>query len=56
MFPSFSPLNERVRAQLENQQLEKAATLRTQYNRPVHPFRIKLWRHPVSQRMQHTLK
>ncbi len=56
MIPSFSPLNERVRVQLENQQLEKAAALRVQTNKPMHPFRIKLWRHPVSQRMQHTLK
>ncbi len=56
MIPSFSPLNERVRAELENQQIEKAAALRTRNNRPVHPFRIKLWRHTVSQRVQPNLK
>jgi hypothetical protein len=56
MFPPMSPLNERVRAQLENQQLEKAAAQRAQSNRPIRLLRIKLWQRPASLRMQRSLK
>jgi hypothetical protein len=39
MFPPMSPLNERVRAQLENQQLEKAAAARSY--RPARRFNFR---------------
>jgi hypothetical protein len=56
MFPPMSPLNERARAQLENQQLEKAASQHARNNHPVRLLRIKLWQRPASPRLQHNLK